>query len=225
MGPSLRWGDGRIMVGLPRVQLGLILLVVLSLPLSAWGAAYPPNTLLQLGPVLLVLLVMIPLLQRFPLSTTSVACVAAFLLLHDLAARWTYSDVPYDRWAQELFGISIDRVCGFTRNQFDRLVPFCFGVLAIPPVSEIARRHFRLGPRAALYVAPEFVLAFSALYEIFEWLLAISMDPASADAYNGQQGDMFDPQKDMAIAAVGALVSTAMSAVRQKASGKPCPRS
>ncbi|RYI85879.1 MAG: DUF2238 domain-containing protein, partial [Acetobacteraceae bacterium] len=40
------------------------------------------------------------------------------------------------------------------------------------------------------------------------------MDPAAAEAYNGQQGDIFDGQKDMALAAIGALLSTAMLVLR-----------
>jgi putative membrane protein len=203
-----------MMRAVPVAQRWLIALVALSLPLSAWGAVYPPNSLLQLGPVLLVVLVAIPLLTRFPLSTGSVACIASFLLLHDLAARWTYSDVPYDHWAQAIAGISIDRTFGFTRNMFDRLVHFSYGLVAIRPVSEIARRHFHLGRGAALYAALSFVLATGALYEMFEWLLAVFMDPASADAYNGQQGDMFDSQKDMAIAALGGSLSTIFLALR-----------
>lgn len=189
-------------------QKSLIGLVALSVPLSGWGATYPPNTWLQLGPVGLLLLASPWLLRRFPLSTGSVACIAAFLLLHDLAARWTYSDVPYEHWAQTLAGVSIDAAFGFTRNQFDRLVHFSFGVLAVRPVAELSRRHFSMGAGGSLYAALMFVVAIGALYEIFEWLLAVFMDPAAADAYNGQQGDAFDSQKDMAIAAVGGLLSS-----------------
>jgi putative membrane protein len=49
------------------------------------------------------------------------------------------------------------------------------------------------------------VLSISALYEMFEWLLTLAVAGADADAYNGQQGDMWDPQKDMALAALGAI--------------------
>jgi Predicted membrane protein len=34
------------------------------------------------------------------------------------------------------------------------------------------------------------------------------MSPADAEAYNGQQGDPFDAQKDMAFALIGALATT-----------------
>lgn len=43
----------------------------------------------------------------------------------------------------------------------------------------------------------------SMIYELFEWLLTIVMTPDAADNYNGQQGDMWDAQKDMALALVG----------------------
>ena len=49
----------------------------------------------------------------------------------------------------------------------------------------------------------------SALYEIFEWALALGMAGDVAERYNGQQGDMWDAQKDMALAALGAFVAAA----------------
>ena len=44
----------------------------------------------------------------------------------------------------------------------------------------------------------------SMIYELFEWLLTIVMSSDAADSYNGQQGDMWDAQKDMALALLGA---------------------
>ena len=193
---------------IPPVQIALLVLLAVAVMVSGWDALYPRNTWLQLGPCLVLLVCAVPLLRRWPISTFSLGNIVLFLLLHTLAARWSYSFVPYDAWGRALFGWSPDAAFGFGRNMFDRLVHFAFGLLAIRPVREIAMRHFGLTPRAALYVAPEFVLAFSAVYEIFEWQLALFMDPADAEAYNGQQGDIFDAQKDMALAALGAALAT-----------------
>ena len=44
------------------------------------------------------------------------------------------------------------------------------------------------------------------VYELFEWLLTIVMSPEQADNYNGQQGDAWDAQKDMALAMIGSTV-------------------
>ena len=49
-------------------------------------------------------------------------------------------------------------------------------------------------------------LAFSALYELIEWVTAVSQGEA-AEAFLGTQGDVWDTQKDMATALVGAVVA------------------
>ena len=41
------------------------------------------------------------------------------------------------------------------------------------------------------------------------------MAGADADAYNGQQGDMWDAQKDMACAATGALLTALLLGLRR----------
>jgi len=45
----------------------------------------------------------------------------------------------------------------------------------------------------------------SVIYEWLEWLVAISLSPQDAEAYNGQQGDMWDAHKDMLLATLGAM--------------------
>lgn len=41
-----------------------------------------------------------------------------------------------------------------------------------------------------------------------------------ADAYNGQQGDMWDAQKDMALAVLGAFAALALKWRRPRSSGE-----
>lgn len=50
------------------------------------------------------------------------------------------------------------------------------------------------------------LLMIPLLYELFEWLLTIVMTSEQADSYNGQQGDMWDAQKDMAWALLGSTI-------------------
>ena len=56
------------------------------------------------------------------------------------------------------------------------------------------------------------IATVGAVYEIFEWGIAVVMAPNYAESYNGQQGDLWDPQKDMALALLGSLVSLALLA-------------
>ena len=195
------------LVNLPAAQRWMLGAIALGIPVSAIGSLYPSNTWLQVGPVALLLPIAIAALRRWPISNAAAACLTAFVLLHLVAARWSYSFVPYDDWLR-LIGIgNFDAGIGFKRNMFDRLVHFAFGLLAIAPFCEIALRYGRLSPRQALAGALLFVLAVGGLYEIFEWSMTMALSPADAGAYNGEQGDMFDSQKDMAVAAVGAVLA------------------
>jgi putative membrane protein len=171
--------------------------VALGIPLSAWGALYPGNTWLQVGPVAAALPFAWAALRRSPISNVSAGCITAFVLLHLLAARWSYSFVPYAEWLP---------VLATERNMFDRLVHFSFGALAMAPMVEVGVRYWSLSPRMALVFAITFVLAVGGLYEIFEWSLTLTLAPEDAGAYNGEQGDVFDAQKDMALAGAGAVL-------------------
>ncbi|WP_067489614.1 DUF2238 domain-containing protein [Erythrobacter sp. CCH5-A1] len=182
---------------LPKAQGWMLAAVALGIPLSAWGALYPSNTWLQVGPVAVGLPFAWRALSRAPISNASAACIAAFVLLHLLAARWSYSFVPYDTWLPALAS---------ERNHFDRLVHFAFGALAMAPMVEGGVRYWGLSPRMALVFALLFVLAVGGLYEIFEWSLTLALAPEDAGAYNGEQGDMFDAQKDMALAGLSAVL-------------------
>lgn len=53
----------------------------------------------------------------------------------------------------------------------------------------------------------ELTFAFSAIYEIIEWLTAVSVNPSAGLAFLGSQGDIWDAQKDMFVAGIGAIIS------------------
>ncbi len=182
---------------MPASQLRMIALLAVAVVLANIRQPYPEIAPLQHVPTAILILFAPVLLRRWPLSDDSVACVLAFLLLHTLAGRYTYSNVPYDAWGRALLGISIDQRLGLVRNDFDRLVHLSFGLCAIRPFAEAAHRYAGMGRRPAIVAALLFVGAASSLYEIFEWALTIVLSPRMAEDYNGQQGDMWDSQKDM----------------------------
>lgn len=191
---------------LPRAQKTLLGVLAALLLLAQIAQPYPEIALLQHIPTLAFLIASPWLLRRWPLSTASLACIVAFLALHTLGGRYAYSNVPYDDWARVLTGTSLSDAMGWSRNHYDRLVHFAFGALSVVPVAEIARGWGGLSPRGAALTVLAWVLAISCLYEIFEWLLTIVAAGETADRYNGQQGDIWDAQKDMALAALGAIL-------------------
>ena len=191
---------------LPRTQKQLLGLLAALLLVAQIAQPYPEIAMLQHIPTLAFLLASPWLLRRWPLSTASLACIVAFLALHTLGGRYAYSSVPYDDWARALTGSTLSDTMGWTRNHYDRLVHFAFGALSALPVAEISRRWGGLTPRGAALTVLAWALAISCLYEIFEWLLTIVAAGETADRYNGQQGDIWDAQKDMALATIGAIL-------------------
>ena len=190
-----------------RRLIGLLLVLLLAAQIDQ---PYPEIALLQHIPTMMLIVTAPLLLRRWPLSTAAVACIVAFMALHTLGGRYAYSNVPYDDWVRTLTGTSLSDAFGWTRNHYDRLVHFAFGALSVVPVAEIARRWGGLSRRGAAFTVLGWVLAISCLYEIFEWLLTIVAAGETADRYNGQQGDIWDAQKDMALATLGAILVMAM---------------
>jgi putative membrane protein len=200
-------------------QRRLIAAATLLMVVSCIGAPYPNQMYLQHIPTVLALTILAVLAQRRALSDGAFACLIAFLLLHILGARYIYSYVPYDRWARALFGADLTSTFGLRRNHYDRVVHFAFGLLWVRPVREVCERWFQVPPKFARYTAFEFVLAFSLLYELFEWALTMVLSPQDAAAYNGQQGDIWDAHKDMSLAMLGALLGLAFTGRRASVPG------
>lgn len=201
---------------IPRAQRWMLGALAAFLLLVQIDQPFPATAPLHHLPTLALILFLPGSLRRWPLSNAAVACVVLFFALHTIGGRWTYSDVPYDAWVRAVTGTTISELFGFSRNHYDRLVHLSYGLLAVLPVYEALRRHFGLAHRVSLYIAVESVLAVGALYEIFEWGLALGMAGDLADRYNGQQGDIWDAQKDVALALAGALVPALLIARKEK---------
>ena len=177
---------------------------------------FPRQMLLQHFPTIIILITLPLLVRRHPVSDGTFACVVGFMLLHALGARYIYSYVPYDDWSKRLLGVSLSQLFDLRRNHYDRLVHLAFGLLAPRPVRELLTRHLRLSAGVSRYFAIEFVLAFSMVYELFEWGLTMVLSPGDAGAYNGEQGDIWDAHKDMSFAAIGAMIWYLVSLVSPK---------
>lgn len=145
--------------------------------------------------------------RDLPFSRAAYACLFAFLLLHEVGAHYTYSEVPYDAWSVALTGQSIDSALGFERNHYDRLVHFLYGVLLMPATVELFRAKAPPSGAWAILMPVFFLMSHSVLYEMIEWLAAEVFGGELGQAYLGTQGDVWDAQKDMALAAAGALAA------------------
>ena len=185
----------------------LLITITLLLGISLIGGQFSELQWLQHTPTVIVLLLLTVSLKKNWLSTSAFFSVVAFFWLHILGARYVYSNVPYDQWTTHLFGSSISEWFHWERNHYDRLVHFCFGLLWMLPFTEVSIKQIKLTRWQGIIFALLAVSAVSSLYEVFEWMLTVVMSPADAEGYNGQQGDLWDAQKDMALALAGSIIA------------------
>ena len=135
------------------------------------------------------------------------AAICGFVALHCIGARWLYSNVPYDAWAQMLTGWSPNAAFGWQRNHFDRFIHLIYGLCFTPAVWHWLRQRWpSLAVGHAFAVTVMLIMCTSLLYEWLEWGIALTMSPEAAESYNGQQGDVWDAHADMLLATVGALL-------------------
>ncbi len=138
--------------------------------------------------------------HRFRFSDRAYAQITAFLLLHAVGSHYTYSEVPAGAWLRDNLDLS--------RNHYDRIVHFSFGLLFLRPLLELSIGKARgLGPFAIGWIGVAGIAALSTLYELLEWLAVMVVDPDAGTAFLGTQGDEWDAQKDSALACAGAIVA------------------
>jgi len=83
-------------------------------------------------------------------------------------------------------------------------------------VREVFLRVARASGFWAYYLPLDCILAFSAMYEIMESWFAQIVSPNLGDAWLGTQGDIWDAQKDMTAALVGASICMIVTAMIPK---------
>jgi putative membrane protein len=136
-----------------------------------------------------------------------------FLALHAIGAHWTYSLVPYDTAFHGISGFSLDELMGWERNQYDRIVHFAFGLLLAYPVRELFLRVAEVRGAWGYFLPVALTMAASTFYELVEWWAAEIFGGDLGIAFLGTQGDVWDAQKDMWLATLGALIAMGMTAL------------
>jgi len=182
---------------------------------SCINPIYPNEQFLQHAGTLAVSSILLVDLKRDRLSLGAFLAVATFILIHVVGARWIYSMVPYQDWFEAILPGGMSDFLSSDRNHYDRFVHLSFGVLFFPFLFEVVHRRAKQWVFSVV-LAWASIQAFSAFYEIFEWGLTVLVSPESADRYNGQQGDIWDAQKDMALAMLGSTLIGAFYGLRKK---------
>lgn len=166
---------------------------------AAINPSYRHDWLLENYLVFIFVPIIVLTARYFRLSNVSYGLITLFMILHVIGSHYTYAEVP--------FGDLLQNWLGASRNMYDRLVHFSFGFLLAYPIREVFLRVTRVKGFWGYYLPFDVTLAFSAAYEIIEWIAAANVDPSAGLAFLGSQGDIWDAQKDMTLAGIGALLA------------------
>jgi len=147
--------------------------------------------------------------RRLALSDLSYGLIFVFLVLHEWGAQYKYSDVPLGEWMKPTLGV--------TRNHYDRVMHFAYGLLLAYPMQEWFVRSAGLRNGFRYFLPIQFTLACSAVYEMLEALLGTILSPQRGEEFVGMQGDIWDAQHDMFLATLGACIAMgAVAWIRQR---------
>ena len=177
-------------------------LLVLFLAIFGWSMIRPHDWFtwaLEVFPAVIGLVLIIATHKRFPLTPLLVVLIFVHAVILVVGGHYTYAQVPVGFWMQDAFG--------FTRNHFDRIGHFAQGFVPAILAREILIRRGVVRGRGWLFtIVVSICLASSAAYELLEWSVA-ALTGSAGDSFLGTQGDVWDTQKDMALAALGAILA------------------
>lgn len=194
-------------------RLTLFLLTLAPIVVWSWIAPHDRFTWwLEVAPVFIGMPLILVLQKRFPLSTLLLVLLWLHSVVLLVGGHYTYARVPLFDWLRDL--------TGGARNNYDKLGHFTQGFVPAILTREILLRTSPLGARDGKPLDPaaprpsrwlgflvgSVCLAFSAFYELIEWLTAVSTGEA-AEEFLGTQGYVWDTQTDMAWALGGAIAA------------------
>jgi len=160
-----------------------------------------------------LVLFLIAIYPYFRFSNLSYTLSVVLLFLHAVGGHYMYSKVPYDRWSKRLLGRTISELFGFKRNHYDRLVHFAFGILMAQPARELLQ-HYAQPREGWSEVLPVCVIMSLAMaFELIEAVIAAALGGGAGQEYLAAQGDEWDAHKDMALAALGAIIAMIIAGI------------
>lgn len=135
-----------------------------------------------------------------------VVIIFIHMLVLIIGGYYSYAKVPLFDYLKVIFNCS--------RNNYDKVGHFMQGVTPFLITKEFLKRNNSIKSNFTLnFLSISVALAFSALYELLEFFLAIILD-SKADDFLGTQGDVWDTQKDMLFALIGALTSCTIQKIK-----------
>jgi putative membrane protein len=158
------------------------------------------NWILENALVIIFLIFLLSTYRIFKFSDLSYLLIFIYLCLHVYGSQYTYAENPLGYWLKDALS--------WERNHYDRIVHFSFGFLLAYPMREYFLMWAKFPAWVSWWLPIEITLSVSGLYELIEWAVADIFFKEQGAAYLGTQGDIWDAQKDMFLATIGAVLAT-----------------
>ncbi len=167
---------------------------------SLWGTPDRATWAFEVLPLATVLAMFAATRRRFRFSSLAYALLLAFFAIQCVGGRYTFAEAPFPQTLVDLLGLE--------RNPTDRLGHFMQGFVPAIVLREwlIRRRGLPRGG-TLFWIVTACCLAFSAAYELLEMAVVLLFYPDAGPEWLGMQGDPWDAQWDMAMAAAGAVAA------------------
>lgn len=172
--------------------------LILTIPVFIWSAIAPYDRStwwMEVAPVLIAYPLLIASYTRFRLTDLLYALVFLHAVILMVGGHYTYARVPYMEFLGE------------GRNNYDKIGHFAQGFIPAIAIRELLARTSPLKPGKWMAAVIVFsCLGIAALYELIEFAAAMIFK-TGADEFLGSQGDVWDTQKDMMWAGIGAIAA------------------
>ena len=192
-----------------------IYLIIFALVLI-WSGINPKDQFtwfLEVVPAIIGLVIILCIHRKYPLTDMLYSLILIHSIILMVGGHYTYAEVPLFDWLAEQFN--------WQRNNYDKVGHLAQGFIPAIITREIFIRNTVINNRIWQNIIIVCVcLAFSALYELIEWWVALATGE-NADAFLGTQGYAWDTQSDMFLALLGAIAALlCLSKMHDKALAK-----
>ena len=194
----------------------LLLLLALFFAVLIWSSVNHFDYFtwfLEAMPAIVAVTLLALTFKRFRFTNMTYVFIFIHCCILLVGAKYTYAEVPLFNYIQEYFG--------HARNNYDKIGHFAQGFIPALVARELLVRLKILNRKSWLaFIVVSICLSISALYELFEWMVA-ALTGQSAEDFLGTQGYEWDAQSDMLCATIGAICMLLfLSKVHDKAMGK-----
>lgn len=181
----------------PAILLGIFLIIWVLLALSPnYRSIWLDENILSVGLVVLL----VATYHKFRFSNFSYTLLFFFLVLHTIGSHYTYAEMPLFDAVKETFDLS--------RNHYDRVVHFLFGIVFYFPIYEFLSRKLNVKGWWKYFLPFMLIIALKGIYEVLEVGYHLVRESKLVENnFLGMQGDTWDAQKDMFLGMIGAGIS------------------